>query len=265
MNELLKINHEGGQPTVSGRDLHSALKIKTAYKDWFPRMCEYGFTEKVDFNPLIIEQVRLEGSREVKRQVVDHQLTIPMAKELCMIQRSEIGRMFRQYFIKVEEAWNSPEAVLARALQVANNKIDSLDLTVKSLNAQIEQDKPKVLFAEAVSSSRNSILVGDLAKLIKQNGYDIGQKRLFAWMRDNGYLIKRKGSDWNMPTQRSMEQELFEIKENTYLNRDGVNVTTKTPKVTGKGQVFFVNKFVKEIPNKGGRRWNGNRQQFASH
>ena len=94
MNDLLKINRDGEQPTVSGRDLHAALNIKTAYKDWFPRMCEYGFAEGTDFNPLIFEQVRLEGEREVTRQIIDHQLTIPMAKELCMIQRSEIGGMF---------------------------------------------------------------------------------------------------------------------------------------------------------------------------
>lgn len=116
----------------------------------------------------------------------------------------------------------------------------------KALEAENEAMKPKALFAEAVSASKSSILIGDLAKLIKQNGHDIGQKRLFAWMRDNGYLIKQIGASWNMPTQRSMEMGLFEIKESTFQNPDGSVRITKTPKVTGKGQVFFVNKFCAE-------------------
>lgn len=115
-----------------------------------------------------------------------------------------------------------------------------------ALSEQIEQDKPKVLFANAVSSSKSSILVGALAKLLKQNGVEIGQKRLFAWLRENGYLIRQKGSDWNMPTQNSMERGLFEIKESTHLDGNGCNITTKTPKVTGKGQQYFINLFLSD-------------------
>lgn len=105
--------------------------------------------------------------------------------------------------------------------------------------------KPKALFADAVSSSKSSILIGELAKLLKQNGIDMGQNRLFTYLRDNGYLIKRKGSDWNMPTQRSMEMGLFEIKENTHIDGNGCNITTRTAKVTGRGQVYFINHFLK--------------------
>lgn len=112
------------------------------------------------------------------------------------------------------------------------------------LKNQIEQDKPKVLFADSVSSASTSILVGELAKILKQNGIDTGQKRLFAWLRDNGYLIKRKGTDYNMPTQKSMEQGLFEIKETSISHSDGHISISKTPKVTGKGQVYFINKFL---------------------
>ena len=112
----------------------------------------------------------------------------------------------------------------------------------KALQAQIDEQKPKVIFAEAVSASKTSILIGDLAKILKQNGIDIGQKRLFAWLRDNGYLIKG-GSSKNMPTQRSMDMGLFVVKEGSYVNGEGVNVTTKTTKVTGKGQIYFINKF----------------------
>lgn len=110
--------------------------------------------------------------------------------------------------------------------------------------AELEAAKPKVVFAEAVATSKTSILVGELAKLIKQNGIDIGQNRLFEWLRVNKYLISRKGSDYNLPTQRSMQQGLFEIKESSHVNGDGVNIVTKTPKVTGKGQQYFINRFL---------------------
>ncbi|MFR8033403.1 MAG: phage antirepressor [Lachnospiraceae bacterium] len=116
--------------------------------------------------------------------------------------------------------------------------------TIEEQNEQIKQMKPKALFADAVSASHTSILIGDLAKLLKQNGVETGQKRLFEWMRENGYLIKRKGSDWNMPTQRSMEMGLFEVKESTVNNPDGSVKINKTTKVTGKGQQYFVNRFL---------------------
>ena len=114
----------------------------------------------------------------------------------------------------------------------------------KALESQIEKDAPKVLFADAVAASRTSILTGELAKLLKQNGVEIGQNRLFAWLRDNGYLIRRKGSDYNMPTQKSMEMELFEVKERTIHDPNGSVRVIKTPKVTGKGQQYFINKFL---------------------
>lgn len=115
--------------------------------------------------------------------------------------------------------------------------------TIRRQNAKIEADKPKVIFSDAVSASKTSILVGDLAKLIRQNGVEIGQKRLFAWLRENGYLIRRSGADYNMPTQRSMEMGLFEIKETAIAHSDGHTTISKTPKITGKGQTYFVNKF----------------------
>ena len=133
----------------------------------------------------------------------------------------------------------SDEELLAKALLVAQNKI-------AEKNKEIERMKPKEVFADAVSASQTSILIGDLAKLLRQNGVEIGQKRLFEWLRNNGYLIKRKGSDWNMPAQRAIEMGLFEIKESTYINGNGCNVTTRTPKVTGKAQVYFINKFLNE-------------------
>ena len=221
-----------------GRDLHAMLEIETRYNDWFPRMCEYGFEEGKDFYSFLSKNP--EGGRPKQ----EHQLTIAMAKELCMLQRSEKGKQCRQYFIQVEEAWNTPEQVMARALQMANRMVDKLKKDNAYLLEKAEADAPKVLFADAVAASHTSILIGDLAKLIRQNGVEVGQNRLFQWLRDNGYLIKRKGSDWNMPTQRSIEMGLLEIKESTHIDGNGCNVTTKTPKVTGKGQAYFVNKFL---------------------
>ena len=126
--------------------------------------------------------------------------------------------------------------ILARAVLIGQRQIEQK-------NAQIAEMKPKALFADAVSASGSSILVGELAKMLKQNGKDIGQKRLFAWLRDNGYLCK-SGTQKNIPTQRSMEMGLFEIKESTHLDSNGNNIITKTPKVTGKGQLYFVNKLL---------------------
>lgn len=143
----------------------------------------------------------------------------------------------------------SDEELMAKALLVANNKIAERDKIIEQKQARIEQMKPKEIFADAVATSHTSILVGDLAKLICQNGYQIGQKRLFDWLRANGYLIKRKGAEWNMSTQKSIEMGLFEIKESTHINGSGCNVTTRTPKVAGKAQVYFVNKFLKGAKN----------------
>lgn len=138
----------------------------------------------------------------------------------------------------------SDEELMAKALLVANNKIAERDKIIEQKQARIEQMKPKEIFADAVATSHTSILVGDLAKLICQNGVQIGQKRLFVWLRDKGYLIK-SGSSYNMPTQRYIEQGLFEIKESNLVNPDGSVRITRTPKVTGKGQVYLVNKFLK--------------------
>lgn len=230
---------ENGEIAVSGRELHAALEVKTEYKDWFPRMIRYGFEEGIDY----ITEVEIVHAQKRARtyEQVNHILSLDTAKEIAMIQRSEKGKQARQYFIQVEKAWNSPEMIMQRALKIADN-------TNKQLQLQIERDKPKVLFADSVAGSTSSILVGELAKLLKQNGVDIGQNRLFEWLRDNGYLIKQKGENYNLPTQRSADLEIMDIKKRTINNPDGSSQITRTTKITGKGQQYFINKF---LNNKG--------------
>jgi len=146
-------------------------------------------------------------------------------------------------YIAGQESLTDDE-LLERAVMVAQRKIAERDQMLAEKNARIQAMRPKEVFADAVAVSRTSILIGDLAKLIAQNDVDIGQKRLFAWMRENGFLIKRKGSDWNMPTQYSMKMGLFEIKESVINNPDGTVRITRTTKVTGKGQIYFIQKFL---------------------
>lgn len=170
-------------------------------------------------------------------------MSVDMAKHICLMSRTEKGKLIRQYFIALEKAWNTPEQIFARALKMADKTIESLKSDNAALLADNRRMKPKEVFADAVATSKTSILVGELAKILKQNGADIGQNKLFAWMREKGYLIKRKGSDYNMPTQKSMEMGLFEIKETSITKPDGSTHISKTTKVTGKGQIYFTNKF----------------------
>lgn len=237
MNVMIPINYDTETPTVSARDLHLGLGVTERFSAWFNRQLQYGFQENVDY----------VGCKEfntlAKQELQDYQISVDMAKQICMIQRSEKGRLYRQYFIDLEKAWNTPEQIFARALKMADREIEKLKSNNASLIEDVQRMKPKEIFADAVSASNTSILIGELAKLLKQNGIETGQRRLFTWMRDNGYLIK-SGSSKNMPTQKSMELGLLEIKEGSYINGAGVNVTTKTPKVTGKGQQYFINKFL---------------------
>ena len=178
------------------------------------------------------------------RPSTDHFMKIDMAKELCMLARNEKGKQARQYFLEVEREWNSPEKVMARALLMAQKTIENNKERISQLESDNDRMRPKEIFADAVAASDQTILIGDLAKLIKQNGRDMGQKRLFAWMRENGFLIKRKGADYNSPTQRAMEMGLFRVKETAITRPDGHTMVNKTTKVTGKGQQYFLNIFL---------------------
>ena len=236
MQEIINITlNENHEPVVSARDLHKSLKVKTRFSQWVEQNFKI-LEEGYDFTSVVGTTVVNNGA---VREIQDYALSLDASKNLAMVSKTDEGAKVRKYFIQVEKDYNSPEKIMARALLLADKKVHQLE-------AQIEADKPKVLFADAVSASHSSILVGDLAKLISQNDFKIGANRLFAWLRENGYLIKRKGSDWNMPTQKSMELGLFEIKETTITHADGHISISKTVKVTGKGQQYFINKFLNQ-------------------
>lgn len=242
MNELIPINYDGEQPTVSARELHKSLEISKRFSAWFETNSQ-GFIKNEDYTSVLTgTEVQNNGGVQI-RELQDYSLSVDMAKHICLMSRTEKGKLIRQYFIDLEKAWNTPEQIFARALKMADKTIESLKSDNAALLADNRRMKPKEVFADAVATSKTSILVGELAKILKQNGADIGQNKLFAWMREKGYLIKRKGSDYNMPTQKSMEMGLFEIKETSITKPDGSTHISKTTKVTGKGQIYFTNKF----------------------
>lgn len=230
MNELIKVNYENTeQPTVSGRELHKALGVKTEYKDWFPRMCDYGFTDGVDFNTLKKERVQIEGNRSVTRTIIDHQLTVDMAKELCMIQRSDKGKIIRQYFIAIEKQWNTPEAIMARALQIANTKLNLLEEKNQLLEQKIEADKPFTEHGKIVSDSTDCVDFAEFAK-ITNSRFGLGRNRLFEYLRNKGVLTKD-----NIPYQKYINAGLFKVIQTKKESQYGTKVFSKTI-ITGKGQ-----------------------------
>ncbi|WP_368290826.1 phage antirepressor KilAC domain-containing protein [Ligilactobacillus ruminis] len=234
--DLIKVMVKNDQQLVSAREVLEKVGLKTRFSRWVDQ--NFGeFEEGVDFTSVKTFTVVNNGAR---RELDDYALTLDMAKELCMMARTDAGKELRRYFIELERKWNDPQEVVKRGYAILQNENTQLKIEVKRM-------KPKALFADAVSTSDTPILVGELAKILHQNGVSMGQNRMFRWLRDNGYLISKKGTSYNMPTQRAMELGLFKIKENAITHSDGHVTITKTPKVTGKGQVYFVNKFVQGL------------------
>lgn len=240
MHNLLATQLLNEMQTVSARELHKALGIKKRFSEWFITNSD-GFIESEDFSGAYLEvhSNQYGGTKEIQ----DYNLSLDMAKHICLMSRTEQGKKCRQYLIDLEKAWNTPEQVFARALKMAERKIEELNKNNVALLEDVSRMKPKEIFADAVATSKTSILVGELAKILKQNGVDTGQKKLFKWLREQGYLMK-SGSSRNMPTQKSMELGLFEIKETVVTHSDGHTTVNKTPKVTGKGQQYFINKLL---------------------
>lgn len=231
----LVINSE---PWFVGKDVAEALGYKNT-KDALAKHVDSEDKEILKSQNATLENIPNRGVTVVNESglyslVLSSKL--PSAKKFKRWVTSEVLPALRktgQYQVKEL----SGQELMAKALIEAQSVLAAKDKV-------IEEMKPKVVFADAVATSHTSILVGELAKILKQNGIEMGQKRLFAWLREKGYLIKRQGTDYNMPTQKAMELGLFEIKEGSYVNGSGVNITTKTPKVTGKGQQYFINKFL---------------------
>lgn len=238
MQTLIKVKVKGDQQLVSARDLYKGLKIKRRFSAWVEQNFK-DFEETIDFTSVLVSTEVPNNGGFQERKLKDYAVTIDMAKQLCMMSHTELGKKYRRYFIELERKWNDPQEVVKRGYAILQNE----NARLKIENAEM---KPKALFADAVSVSETSILVGELAKLLKQNGVEIGQNRLFAWLRSNGYLISRHGNDYNMPTQKSMNLGLFKIKETSITHADGHVTVNKTPKVTGKGQQYFINKFLSE-------------------
>ena len=233
MNELITITtNEVGEPTVLGRELHEFLGVKTLYKDWFPRMVEYGFTEGKDFNPLKNEQVRFEGNREVTRELIDHLLTIDMAKEICMIQRTEVGKQARQYFIQVEKDYNSPEKIMARALRIAEKELSTLKLETKVQAQQIAELKPKATYYDLILQCPSLLSVTEIAK-----DYGLSAKGLNKILHDNGIQYSQSGV-WFLYA-KYQDKGYTSTKTQNYNRPDGTQGSRVHTYWTQKGRLFL--------------------------
>lgn len=233
MNELIKITtNEAGEPTVLGRELHEFLGVKTLYKDWFPRMIEYGFTEGKDFNPLKNEQVRFEGNREVARELTDHLLTIDMAKELAMIQRTERGKQARQYFIQVEKDYNSPEKIMARALRIAEKELSTLKLENKVQAQQIAELQPKATYYDLILQCPSLLSVTEIAK-----DYGLSAKGLNKILHDNSIQYSQSGV-WFLYA-KYQDKGYTSTKTQNYNRPDGTQGSRVHTYWTQKGRLFL--------------------------
>lgn len=236
MNELIRISFDSDRPTVSGRELYAALEVGTKYADWMKRMCEYGFAEGSDYKTCFSN---LGSEMHGGQNKVDHQLSVDMAKQLCMIQRTEVGRKFRQYFIKVEAAWNSPEAVMARALQFANNQLalmkkQNVELvdTVAIQNQQITEMKPKASYYDVVLNCKDLISTSAIAK-------DYGKSAIWMnrYLHEKGVQFKQ-GEIWLL-YQKFAEKGYTSTKTHSYLGTQGDQHTKVHTYWTQKGRLFI--------------------------
>ena len=233
MNELIKITtNEVGEPTVLGRELHEFLGVTTRYNDWFPRMVEYGFTEGKDFNLLKNEQVRFEGNREVTRELIDHLLTIDMAKELAMIQRTDRGKQARQYFIQVEKDYNSPEKIMARALRIAEKELSTLKLETKIQAQQIAELQPKATYYDLILQCPSLLSVTEIAK-----DYGMAAKGLNKILHEQGIQFNQSGV-WFLYS-KYQDKGYTSTKTQNYNRPDGTQGSRVHTYWTQKGRIFL--------------------------
>lgn len=242
-NGIIRIEERNGQQAVSARELHCFLESKRQFADWIKERIEkYGLIENVDFQVFHDFVKNPNGGRPL----TEYALTVDAAKELSMVEGNDKGKQARRYFIEAEKAFRQvlsqrpaiPQT-FSEALRLAASQAEQIEQQQKQLEAQ----RPRVLFSQAVETAKESVLIGELAKIICQNGVQTGEKRLFQWLRDNHYLCAY-GERYNQPTQKAMELGLFEMKKTTINKPNGETMVSTTTKVTGKGQVYFVNKFL---------------------
>ena len=234
----IRVVAQDGEPWFVGKDVADVLGYKNPRKAMIDHVDEEDKTDGVTIRDTIGRNQKPVCINESGLYSLILSSKLPTAKKFKHWVTSDVIPSIRKSggYIARQETMSDAE-LMAKALLVAQRQIEDRERL-------IEEMKPAKIFADAVCASEQTILVGDLAKLIKQNGVDIGQRRLFEWLRLNGYLIKRKGADWNMPTQRSMDMGLFEIKETAITHSDGHVTISKTVKVTGRGQRYFINKFL---------------------
>jgi anti-repressor protein len=240
MEELIKITEQDGRQAVSARELHQFLDSKQEFANWIKnRIDKYGFVEGQDFCSFD-NSIKRETGATIRKE---YAISIDMAKELCMIENNERGKQARRYFIACEKKARNPFGVpssFREALLLAAKQQEQIEAQRKL----IEANAPRVLFSQAVETSNKSVLIGELAKILCQNGVpNMGERRLFQWLRDNDYLCS-KGERYNQPTQKAMEMKLFEIKKTVINKPNGVSLVTSTTKATPKAQIYFVNKFL---------------------
>lgn len=241
MKELIKITEHNGLRAVSARELHKFLEVETRFDIWYNRMFEYGFSENADYQCLFKNVQMPNGG--FKRVLDDYALSLDCAKEISMLQRSEKGKQARKYFIECEKKLKLGGFALPQTFSEALKLAYEQSLQIEEQQALLRKQAPLVTFAQALQVSAHNILIGEMAKILKQNGVSIGQNRLFEWLREKSYLIS-KGEQRNLPTQKAMELKLFEVKTTTINNPDGSVRVTRTTKITPKGQEYFVNKFL---------------------
>lgn len=241
----VRIIDKGGQPWFVGKDVADILGYSNSSKA-IPQHVDEEDRQKQNLptaqNGKLVAASWLINESGLYSLILSSKM--PKAKEFKRWVTSEVIPAIRKTGGYIAGSENMTDAeIMAKAVLVAQSTIQQRDQRIKELESDVAAAKPKVLFADAVSASDSTILIGDLAKILKQNGHPIGQKRLFCWMREQGYLIKRAGADYNSPTQRAMEMGLFKIKETAISHSDGHVSVSKTTKVTGKGQQYFINKF----------------------
>jgi anti-repressor protein len=231
---------------VDGRKLYETLEVGSNYTTWFNRMCEFGFEANKDFETLSFFGKRADGT-QMPTATIDHHLTISMAKEICMLQRTEQGREIRRYLISIENKWNDPDAIVYRAMGILQGKVANLQAQNAALAQQAAIDAPKVEYFDKIGDANGTILVRDMAKLLVQSGVrDMGGNRFHARLRMDGYLGK-DGMDYNMPTQRSMELGIFMVHETNRIYNGGI-ATDRTVRVTAKGKQYLYQKYTGNKP-----------------